>query len=338
MNSQVKLGISFAAVVLVSFGGVVHMTKFPEPGELALAPPDEASLSWETRNRIDDLAESVAYQAHEIGRRSSRFSPQQQFLVEFLEASLDEAGLEVELQEYEAKGTTFHNVVGTRKGTGAGTLFIGTHYDSYGKSPCGNAVATGVSAVIESLSILKGRSLDRTIVVGLFGTGEKPHRGEATMGAQVWLDRATEDGLEIDEALIVSSFGVFSGGVGLQKSSFPWYLMYPDTADWVAFYAPFSAKEDATAALRRWDAVTDLPARGFAAPQWMLGMPTADQGPFLDAGIPTIVVSDTGSERDSVFRSKGDDAYHIDYRTMALRVEALADFVERWANEPVRSR
>ena len=70
----------------------------------------------------------------------------------------------------------------------------------------------------------------------------------------------------------------------------------------------------------------------------LLANSTADQGPFPDAGSPTIVVSDTGAERDSVFRSKGDDAYHIDYRSMALRVEALADFVERWANEPVRSR
>ena len=338
MKSQVKLGISVASCLLIVGGGLVHMTKLPKPGTLAVPVPLESDLSLSLRKSIESLRGSVEFQAHEVGRRSSRFSPRQQKLEEFLEDGLASAGLTVELQDYKAAGSSFKNIIGTRRGTGNGTLLIATHYDSYGKYPCANSSATGVAAMIEVASMLKGKALDQTIIFALFGTGEQPHRGQDTMGANVWLRKATKEKIQIDEALIVSSFGLFSEGEGIQQSSFPWGLMYPKTADWVAFYSPFTKRDHAVRALKRWGTVTELPARGFASPTWMLGMPRADQQPFLDAGIPTVVISDTGPERDAFFCSKQDDAYHLNYTRMALRVEALAQYVERWAGELTPSK
>lgn len=331
MKSQTQLGLMFAATLLLGAGGVVRMTSLPEPGAINVVTPDVKTLPIPLRKSAEELEGNVRFQTEEIGRRTSRFSAQQGRLIEFLADGVERAGFELTIQDYPVDRRTFENVIGVKKGSGEGTIFVGTHYDSYFKSPCGNASASGVAALLEVMRSLRGEDLEKTLVVGFFGTGEKPHTGEETMGANQWLKKAKADGLVIDQAIIVSSFGYFRSGNSLQQMSFPWYIMYPKTSDWVGMYAPFTRKGDVEDALERWGSVTDLPARGFAAPTWMMGVPATDQLPFIDAGIPTVVVSDTGPERDQVFRTKLDDPYHLDYVAMALRVQALTDFVRSYA-------
>lgn len=331
MKSQTKLALSFASVVLLGTGGIVHMTKLPKPGTTGFVKP--VDLDWDQRERAKRLHASVVYQCEEIGRRSSRFSVQQERFMEYLEQQVGGARFDVKVQEYEADRTMFKNIIGIKNGTGQGTIVLGTHYDSYGKSLCANASATGVATLVEVMRELRDVTTKKTVIVGFFGTGEKPHRHKETMGAQVWLDKAVGEGLTIDQALIVGSFGRFNPGDGAQNSSFPWYLMYPSTADWVAVYSPFTSKGLAKTALERWAEVTDLPARGMATPAWMLGVPSADQVPFQKAGIPTLMFTDTGSERDPNIKTRFDGPYELDYEEMALRVKAFSDLVKIYANE-----
>lgn len=329
MKSQVKTAVCFALTLAFSAGGVVHMTSLPQPG--AVGQAHEASDSYAGRQLSERLRESIYYQCEDIGRRSSRYSAKGGILIEFLEDSVLRAGFELSTEDYDVERFTFQNVIGTLKGTGEGTIVVGTHYDSYGKSMCANAVATPVAALIETMYALRGQSFEKTIVFAFFGTGEKPHRGKESAGAHQWLAKATEGGMQIDQAIILGSFGRFGTVVAGQNSSFPWYLTHPDTADWVGMYSPFTSKDTVKDALVRWGSVTDLPARGFAAPTWMMGIPAEDQTPFIDAGIPTVFLSDTGAERDPNLRSKSDMPYDIDFPAMALRVEAFIEFVKGYA-------
>ena len=329
MKSQVKLAVSFALTLAASAGGVIHMTSLPEPG--AVGGTHVASDTFEGRRLADRLRESVYYQCDDIGRRSSRYSAKAGLLIEFLEDSVKLAGMNLSTEDYQVDRFTFHNVIGTLPGTGEGTIVIGTHYDSYGKSKCANAVATPVAAIAEIMRSLRGQSFEKSIVFAFFGTGEKPHRGEESAGANRWLDEAIKGGMQIDQAIILGSFGRFGSVVPSQSASFPWYLTHPKSADWVGMYAPFTSKGTVEEALTRWGRLTDLPARGFAAPTWMMGIPSEDQTPFIAADIDTLFISDTGGERDPNLRSKSDMPYDIDFGLMALRVEALTEFVKVYA-------
>ncbi len=329
MKPQAKLAITFALVALAGTGGVVHMTSLPKPGDTGFVRPE--SPEYDVRLRTERLRQSVIYQCDDIGRRSSRHFVQGEQLLQHFEEALAASGFKSERHGYRAGNQGFENVIGVKKGSGSGTLLIGTHYDSYSKSLCANASATGVATVLEIVRSLRSEDTDKTIIIGLFGTGEKPHRGRDTMGANQWLLQAQKDGVQIDQALIVSSFGKFNSGDGMQNSSFPWYLVYPKTADWVGIYGGFTAKDEVKDALGIWGRVTKMPARGFATPTWMMGIPATDQVPFQDAGIPTILFSDTGGERDSNIRTKADGPYDIDYDEMALRVGALVEVVKVYA-------
>ena len=334
MKSQTKLALSFSTFLALGAGGIVHMTSLPEPGSPGFQKPEQ--LDFEDRQRAKRLENCVAFQADEIGRRSSRYCVHEARFLEYLEMQIVGSRFDLVVQEYEADRRTRKNVIGIKRGTGDGTLVLGTHYDSYGKSPCANASATGVATLVETMRELRDIPTRKDVIVCFFGTGEDPHRGEKTMGAQVWVDRALKEGIAIDQALIVGSFGHYNPAEGAQNSSFPWYLMYPDTADWVAMYAPFTAKGDARTALERWGQVSNTPARGMATPSWMMGVPSADQVPFQSAGIPTVMFSDTGPERDVHFRTKADGPYIIDYEEMSLRVKAFADLVKLYANDDSR--
>lgn len=329
MKPQAKLAIIFALVSLSGAGGVVHMTSLPTPGEPGFVKPE--TPEYDQRLRTERLRQSVIFQCEEIGRRSSRWSVQGEQLLQHFEDALGTAGFSAERHQYRAGTQGFENVIGVKPGIGSETLLIATHYDSYSKSLCANGSATGVATVLEIVRSLRADTTDKTIIVGLFGTGEKPHGGREGMGANQWLQHAQEEGIKIDQAIIVSSFGKFNAGDGLQNSSFPWYLMYPKTADWVGIYGPATAKDDVKEALDIWGRVTKIPARGFASPAWMMGIPSTDQVPFQKAGIPTVLFSDTGAERDSNIRTRYDGPFEIDYSEMALRVEALVEVVKAYA-------
>lgn len=336
MKAQTKTAIFLAIFGAVGAAGVVHMTGLPKPGTSAVPTPKIDELPYEMRHRIERLAESVRFQCEDIGRRTSRFNAREGDLIDYLHDSLAGAGFRAHVDEYRAGTTEYKNVIGVLEGKSAETLVIGTHYDSYGKSPCANATASGVATVLELARELGAQHHDRTIVIGLWGTGEQPHTGLDSQGAAVWLKKTLEaKELQIAEAVILGSFGSFQTHPGSQNSSFPWYLMYPKVGDWVAMYAPFSDKDTVKTALRRWATTTDLPARGFAAPTWMPGIPVGDRLPFLDAGIPTLMITDTGPERDIVYRTRNDDPWHLDYTSMAMRVQALAAFISHYTKSGV---
>ncbi len=323
---KIKSLLVFVGLIAGSFGTYRHMSKSPEPGTVGQAVP----AIYEDQHRMvaERLEMDTLWLCEEIGRRSSRFSVKAIQLREHLESSLPRAGFKLETQEYKIATKVYHNVVGVRPGSGAGTLLIGTHYDSYSKSLCANATATGVATVMETLRALRDEPTEATVIVAFFGTGEKPHNGRETMGAQVWLDEQLEAGREIDAAFLVGSFGCFRPGLIGQNSSFPWYLSHPESMDWVGIYGGFFGRGMVEDLLAAWGKVTEVPARGFAAPSWMLGVPESDQVPFLDAGIPAVLFSDTGDNRDPSLRTQFDVPYVLDYKEMARRVDAFTSMVK----------
>ena len=56
-----------------------------------------------------------------------------------------------------------------------------------------------------------------------------------------------------------------------------------------------------------------------------------DQVAFQEAGIQSVLFSDTGYQRMQSIRTKFDNAYEIDYTEMARRVQAFSEVTLRYA-------
>ena len=321
-ESKIKSFVIVLVLLIGTFALYRHMSKFQTPGKIGAPALEDHDLSH--RVVSEHLELNLDWLCNEIGRRTSRFSVKTAQLQEGLENSLQSNGFTLEDHPYTVGANTFHNTVGVRQGTGEGTILIGTHHDSYGKSPCANASGTGVATLMELSRLFRDESFGPTVIIAYFATGEEPHVGRDTMGAQVWLDAQEEAGRKIDAAYLVGSFGCFRAGETGQKSDFPWYISHPKSMDWVGIYGGFLGRDVVSDTLDAWARVTDLPARGFAAPHWMMGIPAGDQIPFQKAGIPSVLISDTGDNRDISLRTQFDVPSAIDFREMARRVDALS--------------
>ncbi|MEM1452243.1 MAG: M28 family peptidase [Planctomycetota bacterium] len=323
-----KPAIFLATCVIAATSGMVYMTGLPKPGASGGTKATEDDALFLERD-ANLLKEDVLYQCDEVGRRTSRFSPQQKKFNEWMEYTLEGNRFEVTVQDYPAGSSRGRNVIGVRKGELPGAIVVGTHYDSYGKGPCANSSASGVATVTALARRFATLRPKKTLIVAFFGTGERPHRGKETAGAAVWLKKAKEDGVQIDLAILVGSYGIYMDVPGSQLSTVPWKFVAPETADWVGIYGDLVGRGTVVEMLNHWGQVTDLPARGFATPAWLPGIPAEDQVPFQEAGIPAVLFSDSGTERTPSLRTQYDSPYEIDFIEMARRVKALGDVVER---------
>ncbi|MEM9803228.1 MAG: M28 family peptidase [Planctomycetota bacterium] len=322
--------IALVTFVILSATGVVYTVGMTPANPLGAKNADE-DMAYLLERQTRRVKELVTFQCEEIGRRSSRFSAQQRRFDEWLEFSLAAQGLKVTVEPYAANNSRGKNFIGVKHGRGEGVILVGTHYDSYGKSPCANAVATGVATVIETAHLLQTVGTEKTIIFALFGTGERPHRGSDTAGAHVWVNKYLEEGGKLDMALIVGSFGMWNDAEGSHAASFPWKYSVPKTADWAGVYGGLSGRGVVVDVLNTWALVTDLPARGFAAPSWFPGIAGEDQVPFQKAGIPAVLISDSGTERTPSLRTEYDNPYELDFVEMTRRVQAFADLVKAYS-------
>ena len=323
--------ITLAVALGLGTAGVVHTVGLEAAGRSG------AVAELEPRDPLaGSLRDSVVFQCDQVGRRTARYSPRQEDLEAHLRAAFDAAGLRFVEHDYRRGTTAGRNLVGVLPGRGAGAVLVGAHFDSYGKGPCANATASAVAAVEGVMSLLRGEALERSVLFAFFDNGERPHRGRETAGAHAWLEDLAggvaggewlPEGEDLELVVLVGSFGAWSEVPGSHAPGFPWDLVVPDTADWVGVFSGLGDRSAAVSFLRRWARHTELPARGFALPAWAPGVPVGDQAPFRAAGIPCLLVSDTGFQRSPWLRTPADHHLEIDFDRMAARVRVLAEVV-----------
>ena len=330
-RSKVRSVISAAVAVALGSAGVVHTVGIEPVGRSGATP-----MPREGDPLAEALRDSVIFQCDDVGRRTSRYSPRQEDLEAHLRDVIVGAGLRLVEHGYTEGTTSGRNFIGVLPGRGPGAVVVGTHFDSYGKSPCANAVASAVAAVEGVAGELRRERPERTVLFAFFDNGERPHRGRASAGAHAWLRHLEDEtarqellpnGGELEVVYLVGSFGNWADVAGSHAAAFPWSALVPDAADWVGVFAGLGDRSAAVEFLGRWQRHTQLPARGFSMPAWTPGVPVGDEGPFRDAGIPCLMVSDTGDQRAPGLRTSADHYFELDFEGMAARVRVLAEVV-----------
>lgn len=328
--------ISAASLAALAGLGVVHTVGLEPVGRSG-----SSNAVAEGDAFADALEDSVIFQSGDIGCRTSRNSPRQEALEDYLRQAVLGAGLRLVEHAYTVESVSGRNFIGVLPGRGPGAILVGAHFDSLGKSPCANASASAVAALKGVAGELRGKAFERTVLFAFFDNGERPNHGEPMAGAAAWLeDFSSEErqaellpnGGELELALLLSSFGSWSDLEGSHRVNFPWSLAVPDVADWVAIHGGVGDRRATADLLASWGRQTDLPARGFALPSWAPGVPIADEAPFRAASIPALVISDTGGQRMPEIRTAGDIPQVLNFRAMAERVRALAGVVAEQAS------
>ncbi|QOI99427.1 MAG: M20/M25/M40 family metallo-hydrolase [Phycisphaeraceae bacterium] len=225
-------------------------------------------------------------------------------------------------------------------------LILGAHYDAFPNTPGADDNATGVAAALETLRALKDQPRRRTLRVAFFTLEEAGLVGSRQLvkdHRHLWTP--TKNHPQPPEALVgmvsLEMLGFFSDDPDSQKlpPGAGAILKDPESltvGDFIAvggiarhraFSGPFAkALQDAEPSLR----VLVADAFPIAPPDLL----RSDHGPFIAAGLPAVILTDTANFRNPNYHKPTDTTDTIDLDRFALTVRAIVGATHTLLNPP----
>ncbi|MCC6971960.1 MAG: M20/M25/M40 family metallo-hydrolase [Phycisphaerales bacterium] len=234
-----------------------------------------------------------------------------------------------------------NNIVVEIKGTKLPheVVLVSAHFDAVPGSPGADDDASGVAGVMELARVLKDRPLERTVRLVLFTFEEVGLVGSAAYVRQ-WRDDTKPGGPRENETIVamlsLELLGYYSDKEGSQKSPFPAVkgVFEPSTVGDNIVLVTTSAHQPLT---KRVEAAMLAAAPGVKvfradfSPVPLPDLMRSDHAPFLLAGVPAVMVTDTANFRNPNYHKATDTIETLDLERMTRTVEGIAGAVRELA-------
>lgn len=319
-------------------GGLLFFTRMPEksyhgPHPLLSMP------EMEIRSR---LQQHVHFLAGEIGPRTLWNSATLDAAADYIENTLALEGYQVKKQEYEVYNRSTCNLDAELPGqtSPADIIVVGAHYDTVLETPGANDNASGVAALLELARLLRHEKHQRSIRFVAFTNEEPPFYFTDDMGSSRYAKRCREKNEQITAMLSLETLGYYSEQPGSQRYPFPFSLLYPDTADFIAFVGNTTSQKLVRQSIASFRRTAKLPSEGLAAPGFIRGIGWSDHWSFWKAGYPAIMITDTAFFRYAPYHTESDTPEKLDYERMTLLVQGLVAVITDLADarDPLSTR
>ena len=246
---------------------------------------------------------------------------------DFIALELGAAGLRVERQLFEWRGTEFHNVVATRDGSDPSLpiVVVGAHFDTRAATPGADDNATGVAAMLEVARMLRGERLRATVQLVAFNLEElqaKPfHYALGSLAYARWLRAA---GHPVAGVLVLEMLGYTDAKQGTP----PGARLFADVPREGNFLSAVGDRQSRglLAAFAR-AAAPHLPVSTLTVPLrgWLLpDTRRSDNCRFWDLGYPALMVTDTADFRNPHYHRTSDTPDTLDFRFLTNATAAVA--------------
>jgi Zn-dependent M28 family amino/carboxypeptidase len=257
----------------------------------------------------------------------------------YIEATITSFGYTVGRQEFLVEGKPVRNidaVIEPRVGAvDPEVIVVGAHYDSVRGCPGANDNASGSAAVIELARLLRdldGKT-DKRIRCVLFVNEEPPYYRTEAMGSLQYARALAERRERVVGMYSLETIGFYSSKPGSQRFPFPFGLLLPHRADWVAFIGLPGSRPLLQRTLRSFRRHTLFPSVGGVAPDSIPGMGWSDHWAFAQHGFQALMVTDTAPFRYVHYHEPSDTPDKVDTESVARLVKGI----ERVIRDLVRS-
>jgi hypothetical protein len=321
MSSLVVLIV--LAVVAAAYTALHYMTSVPGKsyhGPLAPLTSEEASLAQSLERHIATIAGSE----HNVVRYGEL-----EKVAGYLEATLASMGYAVGRQEFLADGKPVRNIeVVIEPANQSGdpdVIVVGAHYDSVSGSPGANDNASGAAAVIELARLL--RDLERVgakrIRLAFFVNEEPPYFRTEAMGSLNYARALGRSGERVVAMYSLETIGFYSNEPGSQLYPWPFGLIFPDRADFVAFVGLMGSRSLVRETMRSFRSHTSFPTIGGVAPGFIPGIAWSDHWAFAELGFQAVMVTDTALFRYPHYHRPSDTPDKVDTEKVARVVKGI---------------
>lgn len=267
--------------------------------------------------------------AVEFAPRDHRHTVNLDRVAAYIGGLFGEAGGRVAEQVFVVKGRTYRNVSG-RFGPEAGErIVVGAHYDAYGPFPGADDNASAVAGILELARMLKENPPMFPVELVAFTLEEPPSFGTGNMGSVRHAKALKAAGVRLRAMLCLEMIGCFKDEAGSQ--SFPLPLAgswYGDQGDFIAVVGRWGDIPLVRRVKGAMAGSSALPVRSMTAPRWVQGIDFSDHRSYWDQGYPAVMITDGAFFRNRAYHTEGDTPERLDYRRMALAVQAVFGAVQ----------
>ena len=287
-------------------------------GALPALTTEEKDLAGRLRAHVV----AIASEPHNIGHDEAL-----ERAARHIERALERSAYSIDRQVFSVRGSEVRNIEATREpkdATAPGTLIVGAHYDSFEDSPGANDNATGTAAVLELARLLKTWQPRQTrLRFVLFVNEEPPYFRTADMGSWRYAERLSERGERVRGMIALETIGAFSDTPGSQRYPPPFGLIFPATADFVAFVGMPGGRGFLREVIGSFRRHAKFPSIGGVAPDIVPGIGWSDHWAFHQFGFAAIMITDTAPYRYRHYHLPSDTPDKADYGKLARITKGL---------------
>jgi hypothetical protein len=319
-------GLGMAALLALALWYALAVPGRPHAGPLPPATEDETELALRLRRHVA----AVASVPHNVKHYAAL-----ERAAQYVEGMLEGLGYVVNRQTFTVAGRPVRNIEVERgvRSAEAPSIVVGAHYDSFENAPGANDNGSGVAAVLELARLLSHWQPQRTrLRLVLFVNEEPPYYRTPDMGSWRYAKLVSERGEAVRGMISVETVGAFSDTPGSQRYPAPFGLIFPSTADFIAFVGLPGSRSFLHEVMASFRQHTAFPSIGGVAPDALVpGIGWSDHWAFRSFGFPAIMVTDTALFRYAHYHLPSDTPDKVDYERLARITKGLERVVREIA-------
>jgi len=222
---------------------------------------------------------------------------------------------------------SYRNICATLPGSSPETIVVGAHYDTVLGSPGADDNASGVAGLMALASLLRNRSLEKTIEFVAFANEEPPFFRTSAMGSDRYVADSLSKKRKIVFMISLEMIGYYSEKASSQKYPPLLKFFYPDHANFIAVVGNFPSRRYVRRMKKTFDERSNLSAQPLVAPQFVRGVDLSDQLSFWKRKIPAIMLTDTAFYRNPNYHCPTDLPETLNFEKMSEVVKGVHSFL-----------
>lgn len=235
-------------------------------------------------------------------------------------------GAAVTAQVYTVSEIPCANIVALIPGASPERVIVGAHYDAVETTPGADDNASGTAGLLELARLLQGAKPAYTIELVAYCTEEPPCFGGELMGSYQHAKALSDARIPVRAMIALEMIGCFSDAPGSQTYPVPaMRLFYPSRGTFIGVIGDMRQRRLVRQVKRNMKRVKALPVYSVTVPDFIPGIDYSDHRSYWAFGFPAVMVTDTAYYRNSRYHTSADTGDRLDYRRMALTVDAVRE-------------
>ena len=244
------------------------------------------------------------------------------------------AGANTSIQEFNAAGRTYQNVIGFFGDKAAARIVIGAHYDARANTPGADDNASGVAGLIELGYLIAKQNVNTGIELVAYSLEEPPFFATPDMGSAHHARMLHDQKVNVKCMISLEMSGYFSNQPGSQSYPIPALrIFYPGKGNFIAIIGRLDQRRIVKKIKGLMKGATDLPVYSVNAPLMVPGIDFSDHRNYWDYGYDAVMITDSAFYRNREYHEPGDTADRLNYDLMGKAVIQVFEAVKSLANE-----